>query len=271
MRKAKHGSCVVALVLYFFAASAAAQDVGRLPVATLGVQSSPKEAPADRPINHTPWLESVLKTFGRDVLRLPSKSTAITLGIGGAAAWAVHPVDRRVTQEVSASVGFDRTLEIGEPIGSGWIQVGGAVGAVLIGHIAGRPRLQHVGADLTRAQAVNALLTQALKVSVRRARPDGSQYSFPSGHASASFATATVLQRHLGWKVGAPAYALAGFVAASRLQENKHFASDVIFGAAVGIVAGRTVTIGRGSARFAVSPVIVPGGAGVMVGRVAVR
>jgi membrane-associated phospholipid phosphatase len=52
-------------------------------------------------------------------------------------------------------------------------------------------------------------------------------------------------------------------VAASRIQTQRHYLSDVAFGAAIGIVAGRTVTIGHGNARFAVSPAAAPGGAGV--------
>ena len=106
-------------------------------------------------------------------------------------------------------------------------------------------------------------LTSAVKLSVRRARPDGTQYSFPSGHTSVSFATATVLQRHLGWKAGVPAYALATYVAASRVQDKRHFLSDVAFGAAIGIVAGRTVTLGRGEHRVTMAPAATPGGGGL--------
>ena len=72
-----------------------------------------------------------------------------------------------------------------------------------------------------------------------------------------------MLQRHFGWKVGIPAYGVASYVAASRLQTNRHYLSDIAFGAALGIVAGHTVTIGRGNARFAVAPVAAPGGGGV--------
>ena len=43
----------------------------------------------------------------------------------------------------------------------------------------------------------------------------------------------------------------------------RHFFSDVAFGAAIGIVAGRTVTVGRGRARFAVAPTVSPNQAGV--------
>ena len=70
-------------------------------------------------------------------------------------------------------------------------------------------------------------------------------------------------QRHFGWKVGIPAYGAASYVAASRLQTNRHYLSDVAFGAALGIVAGRTVTVGHGNARFAVAPVAAPGGGGI--------
>ena len=72
-----------------------------------------------------------------------------------------------------------------------------------------------------------------------------------------------MLQRHLGWKAGIPAYTVATYVAASRIQVQRHYLSDVAFGAAIGMIAGRTVTIGRGEARFAVAPAAAPGGAGV--------
>jgi membrane-associated phospholipid phosphatase len=120
-----------------------------------------------------------------------------------------------------------------------------------------------LGADLVRAQFVSQGVTQAIKLSVGRTRPDGTSMSFPSGHSASAFATATVLQRHLGWKAGIPAYGVAAYVAASRIQAQRHYLSDVAFGAAIGIVAGRTVTIGHGNARFSVAPAAAPGGAGV--------
>jgi len=74
---------------------------------------------------------------------------------------------------------------------------------------------------------------------------------------------ATVVQEHFGWKGGVPAYALATYVAASRVQAKRHYLSDVAMGAAIGIVGGRSVTVGRGDARFALAPAAVPGGAAV--------
>jgi membrane-associated phospholipid phosphatase len=77
-----------------------------------------------------------------------------------------------------------------------------------------------------------------------------------------TFASATVLQRHVGWKAGIPAYAVASYVALSRVQMQKHYLSDVAFGAALGILAARTVTIGHGQG-LQMAPLAAAGGAGV--------
>ena len=67
-----------------------------------------------------------------------------------------------------------------------------------------------------------------------------------------------------GWKAGVPGYALATYVAGSRLSENAHFLSDVLFGAGIGIVSGRTVTVGRAHP-FVIAPAVRPGVLGVSV------
>jgi membrane-associated phospholipid phosphatase len=150
----------------------------------------------------------------------------------------------------------------GEMIGGARFQLAGALATYGVGRLIGHSRVAEVGSDLVRANILAQAMTSSIKLSVRRGRPDGTQFSFPSGHASVSFAAATVLQRHFGWTAGVPAYAAASYVAASRIQESRHFLSDVAFGAVVGIVAGRTVTIGHGDHRFAVEP-MVPNGGGV--------
>lgn len=100
------------------------------------------------------------------------------------------------------------------------------------------------------------------KFATRRERPDDSdQYALPSGHTAAAFATASVLAHHVGWKAAVPAYGFGTYVAVSRMSANKHHLSDVLLGAAVGIAAGRTVTVGAGRARFAVGAVPTRGGA----------
>ena len=51
----------------------------------------------------------------------------------------------------------------------------------------------------------------------------------------------------------------------SRVTANQHWASDVVFGAAVGIAAGRTVTIQLRETRLSLGLLAVPGGGGVLV------
>jgi membrane-associated phospholipid phosphatase len=206
--------------------------------------------------------------LANDVKHLPSLDTAITLGIGGALALGASPADSRLTRKATQTQAFEETFDPGEVVGGAWVQAGGAAATLVVGHLSSSPRVQAVGSDLLRAQILNGALTQGLKHAVDRTRPDGRPYSFPSGHASASFASAAVLQRQFGWKVGVPAYAAATYAATSRLSENRHYASDVIFGAALGIVAGRTVTVGSGEHRFAFAPVTVPGGFALEFARV---
>jgi len=80
-------------------------------------------------------------------------------------------------------------------------------------------------------------VTYALKYGVGRLRPNGENtQSFPSGHSSVAFSTATMLQMWYGWEAGIPAYTMAILTAFQRLDDNKHWLSDVIFGATLGIV-----------------------------------
>ena len=137
-------------------------------------------------------------------------------------------------------------------IGGGfYAQTGGAFALYTLGYVTKSEKVRAVGSDLVRAQILTQLSVQTAKYAVRRERPDDSdRMSLPSGHAAGTFATATVLQRHFGWKVGIPAYAAGAYVSTSRMSANKHHLSDVIMGAAFGIAAAHTVTVGTSSHRF---------------------
>lgn len=83
--------------------------------------------------------------------------------------------------------------------------------------------------------AVTAALTYGLKYTVRERRPDGADmHSFPSGHSSLSFASATYVQMRYGWKFGVPAYILSTYVAWGRVFSKKHYVWDCVAGAAIG-------------------------------------
>lgn len=210
-----------------------------------------------------PSFASLFTDLGKDVRRLPTRENAVIVAIAGAASLAVLPQDGNVTRTAATVPSLDTTFEAGAVLGSGIVQGGAAVATYAIGRAFHDRQVAVLGSDLVRAQLITMTMTQGLKLSVGRTRPDGSRYSFPSGHSSATFATASVLQRHYGWKAGVPAYGVAVHVAGSRLSENKHYMSDVIFGAALGIVAGRAVTFGHGASTFALTPIAVPRGGGV--------
>jgi membrane-associated phospholipid phosphatase len=198
----------------------------------------------------------------RELREVPTAETATLLGLGAMAALFGHSFDATVTDQLSHK-SLASPFAPGETLGGARFQLASAFATYTVGRLTQSPRVAQVGGDLVRAQFLAQAMTAAIKMSARRTRPDGTRFSFPSGHTSVTFASATVLHRDLGWKVGVPAFAAATYVAASRIQEQRHFLSDVAFGAAIGIVAARAVTIGRGDARFAVAPMAAPGGGGV--------
>ncbi|HEU0309986.1 MAG TPA: phosphatase PAP2 family protein [Sphingomicrobium sp.] len=85
--------------------------------------------------------------------------------------------------------------------------------------------------------------TSSLKLVIEEERPDESNdKSFPSGHASSSFAAAATLHKRHGWQVGIPAHVVAVFVGVARVKADKHFVHDVIAGAVIGEAAGWLLT-----------------------------
>ena len=197
---------------------------------------------------------SLLGDIARDYRSFfTTQGTYHILGLGLGTSLALRPLDEPITTsrlnaELWENTELDRTFESGELLGSALLQVGWAMATYAIGKAAGKPGLAALGRDLVRVQTLTQGVTQIIKYSVRRTRPDGSSNSsFPSGHTSGSFATATVLHCHYGWKAGVPAFSIASYIAASRLSENKHFLSDVAFGAAIGLPLGAPSpsTVGR--------------------------
>ena len=248
---------------------------------SLAAQTPPSSegTPAPQPvtIHTTEALPQVAAPFARlfqnlgdDLRGLSSPEHALWFGAAGSAGFVGHILDEEdLTARAASSQSLETFFDAGKVLGGSMVQIGGALATYAVGRIADNRAVADLGNDLIRAQILNGVVTQGIKLTARRGRPDGGNFSFPSGHSSATFATATVLQRHLGWKAGVPAYALATYVAASRLQENRHYLSDVIFGATIGLLAGRTVTVGRGSSRFKVAPLATNGGVGVALVKVA--
>jgi undecaprenyl-diphosphatase len=116
----------------------------------------------------------------------------------------------------------------------------------VVGRRRGKQRVARLGVALLSALTLGLALTLAIQyvalrprpVEVRLIAPAPNFPSFPSGHAMAVFATATVLALGFGRRAGWPALALALLVSLSRVYQGHHYPSDVLAGAALGAGLG---------------------------------
>ena len=215
------------------------------------------------------FVPALLHNLGDDVKHIPRKNTLYWLAWGTAVSLAVHPADDYFNNRLSTSDTAKNVFKLGKYIGSFPVLISMAGTTYVIGRARSSRRGQHLGMDLIEATLLADGMTQLVKVSVRRERPlrdDGTRasgFAFPSGHSAGTFAAATVLQQHLGWKWAVPTYSIASYVAMSRLVDDRHWASDVTAGAALGIIVGRSVTWhGR---NFYATPMFLPKGTGILI------
>jgi len=247
---------------FAIAQTAPAPFIATAPAALVEPEEPAPAASAVQGATERGWAVRFVRDVGGDYVHFFSKENALWLGGGGLAALAVHPADDNLSQWAQDD---NPSFPGGATYGSQLLHVPVAVGVWAIGAAAGSGRVADTGRDLLRAQISVVSWTYAVKIATNRTRPNGDPRSFPSGHASTSFATAMVLQEHFGWKVSIAAFAAAGYTAASRVAANQHWASDVVFGSAVGLASGRTVTIQLRGSRISAAPLVVPSGGGVLV------
>ena len=209
-------------------------------------------------------IKAMVKGLIIDFKYLPSRENLVWAGVGGGLALAVHPVDDNLNEALVGSDFADKFFKFGEVLGELPTLLASSSIVYAIGRLKDEPKVSHIGMDLIQSLAMSEALTQTLKYTTRRERPDGSgKNSFPSGHAADTFAFATALERHMGWRYAIPAYTFASYVAISRLPANRHWFSDAVFGTTVGIIAGRTIT-SHEAHPFPVAVNCVPGGVSVM-------
>jgi membrane-associated phospholipid phosphatase len=179
------------------------------------------------------------KNLGRNFVGVFSGQNLLPFAVGIAATTTASAFDSRT-----------KGLLLGacDACGKTGATAGGAAMVPLVGamFVAGRfspqGRFRSATYDFAQALIVNGAYTNILKYSVQRTRPDASNsLSFPSGHTSTAFSLAAVANHHYGWKIGVPAYVLASGIGLSRIEKDRHYLSDVLAGATLGIIVGRTV------------------------------
>lgn len=121
-------------------------------------------------------------------------------------------------------------------------------GLCLSGYINNDKVMMRNGFKSAASIGLNIALTTGLKYAINRPRPfveypkditqrtEVGKYSFPSGHTSCAFASATALTLSTKkWYVAVPAYAYACGVGYSRMRLGVHFPTDILGGMIVGI------------------------------------
>ena len=186
---------------------------------------------------------------------------------------AIRPLDKRAAVSLQRPYSQQQKLlrttstivrNIAEP---GSVIIGTSMYA--IGRVSHSDRLAELGLRGTEALVIGEAFANVLKYSFGRARPfvdtagpnpddwqllrglhRGDSYrSFPSGHTVAAFAAAAAVSAETSrwwpqatyYGIGPVLYGGAVAVGASRMYENRHWASDVIMGAAIGTFAGTKV------------------------------
>jgi membrane-associated phospholipid phosphatase len=221
----------------------------------LSLQSAPAAPPASPPARSVepPSITRMWQNVRHDFRGLAAPDTAFVGTIGLTGTLIAHPSDRSVGAWAGAKDASD-AARVGGVVGDAWFQSGLAVGLYATGALTRSPGLASLGGDLVRAQLVNAVLTDGIKIAAGRRRPNGGHHAMPSGHTSATMATAAIIDAHFGWKAGLPAYALAGFVGWTRVRNDAHWLSDIAAGAAIGALSARAVLHGRHPRGWRITP-----------------
>jgi membrane-associated phospholipid phosphatase len=204
-----------------------------------------QDAATDAPLEWvTPDFRQFPRALGWNFTRgLFSTDNIAPLAAGAGGALIVSNWDEEISDALRDD---DSTFsELGHWVGRPALSAA-AIGTMLVATpFTENARYRSVTFTVAQAFIVDNVVAYGTKAAVGRERPNGEDdQSFYSGHTSNMFMWATVIEDDFGWKAGVPAYVVASLVGVSRVTRGSHWASDVIFGAAMGIISGKTASRG---------------------------
>jgi membrane-associated phospholipid phosphatase len=145
----------------------------------------------------------------------------------------------------SRSDGTNTVSDFFEPLGrsSSFMPFSLVIGTYGIGAIIKDYKLKKASLLALESFAISGFFVQAIKFGVNRKRPEVGHRSFPSGHTAAVFAVASVFSYEYRDKKWLPPilYSVATITALSRINDLKHYPSDVVIGFAMGYFMGRHI------------------------------
>ena len=249
--------CIVVLVIY----------LSRIP-AVSAQESSPQDSPPSQSVQNTdtnPNLpkEAFLRTFAHDEYSLWTspfrfgnydshtmrKYGLPFLLISGALIATDHKTADHLPNTEDQTVWSGRISQMG----AAYSLAGFSGATYLIGKITDNNHAKETGILSLEALGHAQLLALGIKAITQRERPldanpSGTGFwkggdSFPSGHATSSFAVASVFAYEYREHIAVPitAYSLASLISVSRLGARKHWASDIFVGGSLGFLIGRYV------------------------------
>jgi hypothetical protein len=175
------------------------------------------------------WEENVWKGY----LTQPEVLVPVGLAVGAA---AVSHWDKPLSQRIGGQLGGQPRL--GDATMYTLMFGSVALGVLFPGE--GRNWWDNL-CEEAEVMALQAGVTSVLKILVGRTRPGGGTHSFPSGHSSTAFAAASLINSNSGGVLGASAYGLAAVTGYSRIEARRHYPSDVLAGAAIGILSAQVL------------------------------
>src|SRR5262245_11086292 len=171
--------------------------------------------------------------------------------LSGAVTAGLIAADRQIANSLENSQGQVKWGGRISQIGAAYTLVPLVAGYYGFGVLADHAKAREIGVLGTESLLDSLIVAGVLKEVFRRNRPDenepgdfwGGGRSFPSGHAIQVWSIASLVSHEYHHKpaIAIVAYGLAGFVSASRIAAQKHFASDVFVGGAMGWFIGRYV------------------------------
>jgi hypothetical protein len=180
-----------------------------------------------------------------------------SLVVGGTLGLYAVDEDIRDFFQDNQSDSDDTIATIAEPFGNGFVVVPALGGLYLYGYFADNNRLVRTSLLSLESFVVSGVITTAIKYTGHRHRPDADDgayewngpafssdhVSFPSGHSTTAFAVASVISSEYASTGYVPyiAYGVASLTALSRIYDDRHWASDVLFGSAIGYFTGKTI------------------------------